>query len=68
MKTHTIAYKAEVISTFIQGCVQHSTYIDASDEANARAKLCREGYEVLSVRPVQLTHLGGEAEMQSTGA
>jgi N-dimethylarginine dimethylaminohydrolase len=56
----TPAYKAQVASTFHNGRVEHTTYINAKNEAEARAKLDREGYEVLSVRAVQLTHLGGE--------
>ena len=56
----TTAYKAQVISTFCNGRVEHSTYISARNEDDARAKLCREGFEVLSVRAVELTHLGGE--------
>lgn len=56
----TTAYKAQVASTFHNGRVEHTTYISARDEADARAKLDREGYEVLAVWAVQLTHLGGE--------
>ena len=41
--TTTTAYKAQVISTFCNGRVEHSTYISARDEADARTKLCREG-------------------------
>lgn len=57
---HTSTFKVEVRSTFHNGCVVHTTYISASNEAEARKKLDREGLEVLSIRVVQLTHLGGE--------
>ena len=56
----TTAYKAQVISTFCNGSIEHTTYISARNEEEARAKLCREGFEVVSVRVVELTHLGGE--------
>ena len=56
----TTAYKAQVVSQFHNGRVEHSTYISAPNEAAARRQLEREGFDVISIRPVELTHLGGE--------
>lgn len=62
MKT-TAAFKALVSIQFHNALVTGvTTYISAKNEADAVAKLIREGYEVESVRPVQLTHLGGEVQ------
>lgn len=56
----TAAFKAQVVSNFHNGRVEHTTYISAKNEADAKTKLDREGYEVIRVWQVQLTHLGGE--------
>jgi N-dimethylarginine dimethylaminohydrolase len=54
------AFKAEVTDTASRYAVRHETYISAKSEADAIRKLRREGFEVHSVKPVLLTHLGGE--------
>ena len=59
----TAAFKALVSIKFHNALVTGvTTYVSAKNEADAIAKLTREGYEVESVRPVHLTHLGGEVQ------
>lgn len=53
-------FKADITATFIQGSVDHWTYIAAKNADDARRQLEREGYEVREIQPVKLTHLGGE--------
>ncbi|MBP8176270.1 MAG: hypothetical protein KAX77_00775 [Xanthomonadales bacterium] len=56
----TPAYKAQVASQFHNGRVEHSTYISAPNQAAARTALEREGFDVICIRLVELTHLGGQ--------
>lgn len=53
-------FKADITSYYMQGPVDHWTYVYAVDADDARRRLEREGYEVRKVEPVKLTHLGGE--------
>ena len=57
--TLTRAFKAEVTYTANRYAVRDDTYISAKTEAAATRKLRREGFEVHSIKPVLLTHLGG---------
>jgi len=56
----TAAFKAEVTDTTNRYAVREETYISAKNQASATSKLRREGFEVHSIKPVLLTHLGGE--------
>lgn len=56
----TAAFKADV-SDRVTGN-RFTTYVGTTTEAAAVAKLESEGFDVLNIRLVKLTHLGGEAE------
>lgn len=47
-------YRAQVIATFMQGGVEFTTFVGADSAEQAKAKLEREGYEVVSLFVLEL--------------
>ena len=58
----TPAFKAEVSDRATQGRVTFTTYSGKATEDAARRELNGEGFDVLTIKPVLLTHLGGEVQ------
>lgn len=59
----TPAYKAIVQ----HGGVRFHTHVSATDEVSAIRKLQSEGFRVLDIQQVYLTHLGGEVTPADAG-
>ena len=47
-------YRATVIATFMQGGVEHTTYVGARTAEEAKATLEREGFEVKAMWVLEL--------------
>lgn len=55
MTTTLNSYRAQVVSNFIQGAVQHTTYVAGRTAEEARRTLEREGFDVLSMEVLVLS-------------
>lgn len=58
----TPAFKIEISDRATNGRVQFTTYSSKATEDAARREMNAEGFDVLSIKPVLLTHLGGEVQ------
>lgn len=56
-------YKAQVVATFHNGQVPFWTYVSASSKEEAKTKLERSGYDVVSIQDQQ-TPQAGEGSQQ----